>query len=303
MHDAQTTIEEELPPHFNTPSGQTALEWMAVISSLGGDYFADYTEGNWIILVPQEQYRFFEKQIADYESERVLFDKQRYECSCHTTVEHNTSYSALHVSLILLFIHLISGPSNMGGPLIETGLLSITGLFNGEWWRPITALTLHGDIAHLLSNSMFLIVFVPHICRCIGPTLTWFLILLSGIAGNITTCFFYEAPHRSLGASTSVFAALGLLAGLAVITKLRERETKLASRAFIAGVAMLAVTGLDIDTDVLAHIFGFIYGLIFAGIGYFLKEKLSIKFKTVLWLITCAIPASAWYYAILQISL
>jgi len=303
MLESQTIIEEELPPHFSTPSGQTALEWMAVISSLGGDYFTECTEGSWIIFVPVEQYSFFDRQIADYESERAIFDQHRESCSCHTTVKHDRSYSALHVSLILFFIHLISGPSAMNGPLINVGLLSIAEVFNGEWWRPVTALTLHGDIGHLLSNCMFLIVFVPHICYRLGATITWMLVLVSGIAGNITTCFFYDAPHRSLGASTSVFAALGILAGLAVIVKLRERQTKLAYKAFIAGVAMLAITGLNPDTDILAHIFGFAYGLVLSVMGYFLKDKLSVPAKVVGWLVICVVPAYAWYCAISLINL
>jgi len=303
MLESQTIFENELSPHFSTVSGQTALEWMAVISSLGGDYFTEYTEGSWIIFVPVEQYSFFDRQIAEYESERAIFEKNQESCSCHTKVEHDTSYSALHVSLILFFIHLISGPSGMNGPLINVGLLSIREVFNGEWWRPITALTLHGDIGHLLSNCMFLIVFIPHICYRLGATITWMLILASGIAGNITTCFFYDSPHRSLGASTSVFAALGILAGLAVIVKLRERQTKLAYKAFIAGVAMLAITGLNPDTDILAHIFGFFYGFIFAAVGYLLSDRISIKIKASIWMITCGLPVYAWYYAISKISL
>ena len=291
--------EEEKPPHFVTTSGQVALEWMAVISALGGDYYAENSAGMWYIYVTPEHHNYFKRQIEEYESERIFFDRHRHAHLSEDVGTVETSYSALHVSIILMVIHCLSGPSAERGPLIKAGLLGITEYFNGDWWRPITALTLHADFAHLISNCVFLIVLTPFICRTIGPTLTWFLILGGGILGNITTCYFYSIPHRSLGSSTAVFAALGLLAGLSIINKLRQHHINLATRALVASIALVAITGLDLTTDVLAHIFGFLFGLLSSPIGYYLNAlKLDLLPRIIIWSITIGLPVYAWYTAI-----
>jgi rhomboid protease GluP len=78
-----------------------------------------------------------------------------------------------------------------------------------EYWRLLTAIFLHGGIAHLLMNSFSLYVVGPDTERVYG---TWRFVgvyLLSGIAGSALSYTF--SPNPSVGASGAIFGLVGAL--------------------------------------------------------------------------------------------
>lgn len=157
--------------------------------------------------------------------------------------------------------------------LVERGASSSIGLIEfGEWWRPFTALFLHADLPHLVGNLVGGTIFATLVARLVGPLLGWALILASGTMGNvITSRLTYPEPFVSIGASSAVFAALGILSGLGILETLRDRArlpwVRIAAPV-LAGVILLGWLGggHDIHTDVLGHAFGFGSGLV-AGIA------------------------------------
>lgn len=81
-----------------------------------------------------------------------------------------------------------------------------------EWWRSATALTLHADDAHLVSNVVMGAVFGLPLCRYTGVGFGFFLTVFAGCLGNIATAYLRPASFLSQGFSTAVFASAGLLA-------------------------------------------------------------------------------------------
>ena len=71
-----------------------------------------------------------------------------------------------------------------------------------------------------------------------------------------------DSSHRSVGASTAVFAALGLLAGFVWRARLMSQERwPYRLGPVIGGIALLAFTGTgDENTDIGAHLAGFLCG-------------------------------------------
>ena len=61
--------------------------------------------------------------------------------------------------------------------------LDSTAMAAGEWWRAVTALTIHADEGHLVGNMVSLSLFGYAVCLAYGGGLAWALILASGIAG------------------------------------------------------------------------------------------------------------------------
>ncbi len=61
---------------------------------------------------------------------------------------------------------------------VSNGALDAGFLARGEWWRVVTALTLHADLPHLLSNLVFGALFGYPAARLFGPGVAWFLILV-----------------------------------------------------------------------------------------------------------------------------
>lgn len=138
-----------------------------------------------------------------------------------------------------------------------------------EWWRPFTALFLHADVQHLTGNLIGGAVFGTLVSRSIGPWRGWAMILASGTLGNLLTSLVnYPEQISSIGASTAVFGALGILTGIGFAASLRLRSrmswAKVAAPV-MAGVILLGWLGggsPGSNTDVLGHLFGFSSGLI-----------------------------------------
>jgi rhomboid protease GluP len=101
----------------------------------------------------------------------------------------------------------------------------------------------------------------------LGPGVAWASIVGAGALANYAEILVAPSSHRAVGASTAVFAALGLLAGLAWRQRLTLRERRWYRWApLIAGVCLLTLLGAgNIHVDVLGHALGFIFGV---GVGW-----------------------------------
>ncbi len=145
--------------------------------------------------------------------------------------------------------------------MLDAGFLE-----RGEWWRVLTALTLHGDVLHLLSNLGFGALFGYPAARLFGPGVAWLLILVGGALAYGIDALLHPPTHHLLGASTAVFTALGLVAAYGWRRHMQNWSPWMRRSApLIGGIALLAFTGTGGEnTDVLAHFIGFGVG---SGIG------------------------------------
>lgn len=133
---------------------------------------------------------------------------------------------------------------------------------NGAWWRCITALCLHADLPHLAGNLLFGLLFGVFVCQLLGNGVGWLLILLGGALGNGSNAIIQLDEHRSLGASTAVFAALGMLVACSFRQAHSERRSRILRWApLAAGLALFGLLGTEGEnTDVLAHVSGIVWG-------------------------------------------
>jgi rhomboid protease GluP len=137
----------------------------------------------------------------------------------------------------------------------------------GEWWRAVTALTLHLDQTHLLGNLLFGAVFGTLAGGAFGPGIAWSSILAAGAAADYLDMLISPSEHRAAGASTAVFAALGLLSGFSWRLRLSLRERfRYRWAPLFGGVFLLTMLGAGGErVDVLGHALGFAMGL---GVGW-----------------------------------
>ena len=138
---------------------------------------------------------------------------------------------------------------------------------HGEAWRVASALWLHGDLGHLVSNAGGGLLVFSAVVMTFGARAGWSLLAGSAIAGNVVAVLLQHGQtYRSLGASTAIFAALGLLTGRAARVLLHPghpRRWRAALMPLSAGLAVLALFGAgDLHVDVLAHATGFGCGLL-----------------------------------------
>ncbi len=134
-------------------------------------------------------------------------------------------------------------------------------ILSGQWWRLVTALTLHADGQHLLGNLLIGGVLIVRLCRQFGSGLGWLLLLLSGLLGNFCNALIQPSYHQAVGASTAVFGALGVFAGLNLV-RARANWWKPGLLSLAAALALLGLLGSGGErTDLGAHLFGFLVGL------------------------------------------
>jgi rhomboid protease GluP len=135
-------------------------------------------------------------------------------------------------------------------------------LRDGEWWRTITALTLHADLEHLVGNLVFGLFFGWFAGRLMGSGVTWLAVVVAGALGNLTNTLLLDPAHKAIGASTAVFAALGLMSGFVWRGKLMAQDRwGYRFGPIVGGLALLMYTGTGGEnTDIGAHLWGFVYG-------------------------------------------
>ena len=148
------------------------------------------------------------------------------------------------------------------------------GVFEGELWRFVTAMFLHGSVSHLLSNLFALMLFGVILESLIGTRRFLLVYLLSGVLANVFSVFFYPS---SLGASGAIFGIIGC------ITVLRPTMMIWAFGVvvpmFIASIiyVLVDVFGLFIPDGIghIAHLSGIVVGLL-CGL-FFIRSKVFRK--------------------------
>ena len=170
----------------------------------------------------------------------------------------------------------------------------------GEWWRTITALTLHADIAHIVGNSLFGAVFGLFVGRYLGSGVGWLLILLAGATGNLLNAVVRPDVFSSIGASTATFAALAI--GSAFVWRrgyFRGRGWRRSFAPVFAGIALLSFTGVGGgNTDVVAHFTGFAAGIAFGVVAAALRiDQLSPRGQQLCGGAAMGLLALAWMLA------
>lgn len=146
----------------------------------------------------------------------------------------------------------------------------------GQLWRIFTALFIHADIEHLLSNMYMLWIFSFFVFGYFGFGI--FPFLSFGLAGvvNVITVLSYGPQVELLGASGLVYILGGFWLTL---YPLIQRQYSVASRIIRAlGISLIifAPSSFVPSTSYRAHALGFLAGVIM-GIFYFIKNKQAIR--------------------------
>jgi membrane associated rhomboid family serine protease len=144
----------------------------------------------------------------------------------------------------------------------DRGTLDAALVQGGQWWRAWTALTLHRDVGHLVANLGGGAWFGYLAARQLGVGTAWLLIVTGAAAANLFDACLGPVSYRSVGASTAVFTALGLMAAHSWRTRLHLPQ-RWAKRwaPLVAGVVLLGWLGTAGEgTDVVAHALGFAMG-------------------------------------------
>lgn len=236
-------------------------ELRLVVSAAGMPATISRESQHWMLLVDEVLADAAIAEIESYEAEKS--DESPDESDSlyfpSGTVEGIFGYATT-----IILVGIISWYTSSGTFIGEAGALRAQNVLDGEWWRTFTALTLHVDFGHLFSNIAFGAIFGFLAGQLLGGGVAWLLILMGGASGNLVNAIVRDAEHVSIGASTAVFSALGIVVALAIRPSLRaDQSTMRRWSPLIAGVLLLSFLGVGGErTDVSAHVTGFLSGLV-----------------------------------------
>jgi membrane associated rhomboid family serine protease len=266
--DGWRAIPADLGEDGGTILSERQLQlWTLVLQARTVPYRPVPCGTGWQLLVPLEAYPLALGELRQYEERNRNWPPP----APITPVQYNNILVTLSVLLLLATFHNITqlDASRFGYRYIDwyaIGSADAARMLDGEWWRAVTALTLHANLLHLFSNLTIGGFFIVCLCRELGSGLAWCLLLCSGILGNATNALVQQPDHISVGASTAVFAAVGGLAAISVV-RYRQFPSKRWTLPAAAALALLGLLGTEgKQTDLGAHFFGFLFGIGF-GLG------------------------------------
>ncbi|MFA5019906.1 MAG: rhomboid family intramembrane serine protease [Candidatus Pacearchaeota archaeon] len=187
-------------------------------------------------------------------------------------MQKNRFYS-IWLSLLLIAIFILQ---NLIPNFTETLILNSNSYL--QLWRFLTAIFLHGSLAHLLSNLFALIIFGLILENIIGSRKFLLVFLISGILTNVISVFFYPS---SLGASGAIMSIIGALAIIKPMMGIWAFGMIIP--VFIAAIIWIFVDlfGVFIPDNVghIAHILGIVFGIVFGALFRFRNKTQSKRHR------------------------
>jgi rhomboid protease GluP len=272
---ASPVLHESAPPTDLVEVGcyataQAGFEHGLVVLALGRDYWLEPTpEGHRLYVEPASVPRVRE-HLSKFDRESTYWPPKPIPAG--DSARHPTD---LVTPLAWVAATLVAYDAQLSHPdWTQRGALDAAAMFDeGEVWRAATALFLHGDGGHLVSNVAIGFLLFAAVLKTFGRALGWVLVAGAAVLGNVVVAATnYPGPYRSLGASTAIFAGLGLLTGraLGIVGRSahphRGRELVVALGTGCTVFALYGMGGGAARVDIGAHLAGFLAGLV-VGFG------------------------------------
>ncbi|HID69741.1 MAG TPA: rhomboid family intramembrane serine protease [Desulfobacterales bacterium] len=305
FHDPTTSVpaptSEDLPgtPVYKTKDRQEALSCSLMLSSVGISHNLSQSPDGMVLGVTDDDAQKARIQISTYLHENRNWPP-RPTGRTDDFIPMLQPPTLLLIGALSLF-YTVTGPWSDHSFWFTSGAGDATAILqNHEYYRLVTALTLHADSVHLLGNCLFGGFLFHFFCRLTGNGLGMFAMIITATLANYINVLLHGSNHLFIGFSTAVFAIIG---SLAMISR-KNRPTTKYSRIlpFMAGAALLAMIGSSGErTDLGAHFFGLCCGLV---AGWALSQPLMLKMRqslflqTALFLSSLAIITFSWQIAL-----
>jgi rhomboid protease GluP len=278
------------------PSRSPLNELSLVLSAVGVAHRIDFDGHDWCLWVAVEDVETANRELGRYQLEN------RPPAAAPVPQRIDSGWlGVLGYLLVIWALPWLENYAPGGEHWRDAGLMDAARVSAGEWWRAVTALTLHGDIGHLVANSLFGAVFGLFAGRYLGSGLGWLLVLTGGVLGNLANAWVQPDGFRSLGASTATFAAVSLVGAFAWRRGyFRGAGWRRQFAPVFAAIALLAYTGFGGEnTDVMAHLTGFVSGLLL-GVGAAAVDvrRLGVSGQVLCGVAALTLIGSAWMRAL-----
>lgn len=241
-----------------TPERHRADEWAVVLEAGDIPYRLRLRLDGWALIVAARDVEAAREALDAFDRENVV---STMDVSVDAVAPvRGAAAVGVAVGLLLIGFFAATGTRASRSIWFERGAAVAERIVAGEWWRTVTALTLHADAPHVVGNAAASVLLVGAVSHELGPGVGLWLLLLAGAGGNALTAVAYGAHHNSVGASTAMFGAIGILAATRVVSSRQRPAARRPWMVVAASLALLALLGTSPDADLLAHLFGLLLG-------------------------------------------
>jgi rhomboid protease GluP len=253
------------------------------------------SEGAHLLLVPNEHAERSRGEIERYDRENASWPpREEVPLAISDGIQGSIAYAC-----VLALFFMLEKRESYNLDWWRTGAASTAAIREGEWWRGLTALSLHTDLSHVAGNVVFGAIFGVILAQSLGSGIAWAGFLLAGTIGNLLNALLQPENHVSVGASTGVFGALGIQVAYEWMRRRELRYSTLRRWAPIAmGIALFFWLGTgggrfsETDTaretarevaevlervDVMAHITGFLTGIALGVVLGIVRSRLRLR--------------------------
>ena len=253
-------------------SRRQAMDWSLVLASQGIEAIIERSpeRERWLLLVHPDELQRAQDSIRQYRVENRGWS-WRQELPGADLELH---WGAIVFCVVLALAHALT--TYQAPQLLDLGLMDNVKYHAGQWWRLFTPIFLHDDLAHLAGNITFGVIVLGLSMGRFGAGLGLLTSFLAGAAGNLTGYLLRNDHYFGLGSSGMMMGALGMIAIHSVSL---WRANPKAARYILSGVfagliVFILFGGVSLKSDVLAHLGGFIAGIIFGGVLASLPPKI-----------------------------
>jgi len=267
-------------------SERKARDWALVLQSMSMWHVIRRSYAGWVVLVRDADYARASEACDRYEAENRDWPPR----PARERPRHSPSVVAPALFAALIAFFLVTGPSTAHSGWFARGTAVAHLVLSSAPWQAVTALTLHGNGEHVLGNAVSGTIFASAVQRRLGPGGGALAVLVSGILGNVVNAFYHlsvgDGEHRSIGASTAVMGAIGILAATQLAldrpARTERRHWTEIVAPIIGGFALLGAIGSGSPdepgrTDLGAHLFGFLAGVLVGLVAAFAIRRASVS--------------------------
>ena len=171
------------------------------------------------------------------------------------------------------------GEATLADMIYDTGSMNTERILsNGEYYRSLTSMFLHGGISHIVSNMIFLIALGEMLERAIGHARFVLLYFLSGIGGDIFSMInvvLSQNYYTAIGASGAIF---GLIGAMLVLVVLNDGHYEgISIKRMVFAIVYMVYSGMQSEgIDNAAHLGGLVFGVLIMAAMYLIE---TIRWK------------------------
>ena len=170
-------------------------------------------------------------------------------------------YVILAVNVVFYVLQFLTADRLTG----ELGLAP-TEIAQGEWWRLLTPMVLHGHLLHIFFNSYVLYIYGPPVEEAFGTPRFVAVYVVTGFLASAASYMFSSCQILGVGASGAIFGVVG-----ALVVFLYNRRTSTFTGQYLQGILLFIGVNLALGfiipgIDNFAHLGGLAGGLL-AGAG------------------------------------